>query len=1070
MTEELNRRHNLATIPTINNNGESYIVPFDIYKEGYEAYDISNWFKGRVGDNGTPFGIRWYKHGQLMDVTGMRPFIEGQVGDYTIDDSDPDDPKINMDSEASNVHVVGEVNDCQEYGVAIYRLINQAMPQSGIFYGKIGVMGTQDDGTTVMSSVDVVFKVLAGHMNMMGARKFYVSELEKAWLEMQSKIKQYNQEYKNATDKQAEQFKADTEKALADLNTKIANEIKRAEDTLGDTQATIDANIASLKRIAATCASIQAEIIANDVITKPDYDKLMNQIMNSLSAMKPVPVAFKSITDLKAKYPTGSAGMFVTVDTGHLWIYQDQWVDCGSYQSAGIIYKPGLTNNVGFTLISHEDVIVGNVFDEEQTWTNDIFVKVPAEFYVYTLADDGSGNWKYTLLQNDKTEYILKNAQYICADIDNKTLIVVSDGQIQQLAKNRNFLILGYNNNGNFTGPWLPFVKKQQQRIAEEFNQDFVEISDAIISSDPESNYGLKASWDSDFALVFSARKYQYSAPIVEGYKLTNKLRSLNIPNYGILVFDLKNNMLAVTDYALIKNDIDSQYIVLGYNNNGTLVGMWSKYQDVNHFNSKIGNLYPGSNNSISIYASGTNLQISWEASNFNYTPVFAGSHKSFFTIPVKLQNSFQTISLSDGQFLIFNTSAKTIEVHKDDLSQLDFSYILLGFNSGGKFIGKWSGFSQSAVSEIPNYYHANGYIEKKVAKINANNDFTNGVSFFWITDPHLKSNAFQSPKLLSYLQEQTGINLTFCGGDIPVAYGNQQDVEWAAKEFTSKFNHATDNFFTVRGNHDFTVKKSAKENIGFTESDAWTYNVLQRNNELKLHNVPGKEYWYVDNETQKTRYIGLDTTPVSDTSNNTSWGVEFIPDASQAAWLVNVLNNLPKNYRVITFSHVPLSSKLQYSDDSVQYLNKILIAFANHRKAEISVGTSTVSVDFTRTTGKFIASFSGHTHLDEDGIDDGKLEINTYCDAMYNDDPNYKTSRTRNTINEQCFDVVSIDFDNNTVKCVRIGAGAKEERDYSIPEIKYQSDAQPTETNPAKPQSSDQKDVNNGNVENKDQ
>ena len=1036
---EINKKLDLAAIPPTNNDGDPYILPLDIYKEGYQAYNISNWFKGRVGDNGTPFAIRWYSHGRLLNIHGMRPFIEGQVGDYTIDDSDPDNVRIDMAEDASNIHIVGDVDDSKDGGVAIYRLISQAFPKSGIFYGKIGFMGTQDDGTLVNTGVDIVFKVLAGHMNMLGARKFYVTELEKAWLDMQDNIKQYNQEYKDATVKQVEQFKEDTENALADLNTKIANEIKRAEDTLGDTQASIDSNISALKRIAATCASIQAEIIANDVITKPDYDKLMKQIMNSLSAMKPVPVAFKSITDLKAKYPTGSAGMFVTVDTGHLWIYQDQWVDCGSYQSAGIIYKPGLTNNVGFTLISHEDVIVGNVFDEKK-WTNDIFVKVPAEFYVYTLADDGSGNWKYTLLQNDKTEYILKKYQYICADIDNKTLIVVYDNQIQQLAKNRNFLILGYNNNGNFTGPWLPFIKKQQQRITEEFNQDFVEISDVIISSDPESNYGLKASWDSDYALVFSAKKYQYSNFIVDTYKLTNKLRSLNVPNYGILVFDLKNNMLAVTDYALIKNDIDSQYIVLGYNNNGSLVGMWSKYQDVNHFNSKIGNLYPESNNSISIYASGTNLQISWKTSNFNYTPVFAGSNKNFFVIPVKLQNSFQTISLSDGQFLIFNTSAKTIEVHtKDYLSQLTFSYILLGFNSGGKFIGKWSGFSQSAVSEtteIPNYYHANGYIEKKVAKINANNDFTNGVSFFWITDPHLKSNAFQSPKLLSYLQEQTGINLTFCGGDIPVAYGNQQDVEWAAKEFTSKFNHATDNFFTVRGNHDFTVKKSAKENIGFTESDAWTYNVLQRNNELKLHNVPGKEYWYVDNEVQKTRYIGLDTTPVSDTSNNTSWGVKFIPDTSQSAWLVDVLNNLPKNYRVITFSHLPLSSKLQYSDDSVQYLNQILIAFANHRKAEINVGTSTVNVDFTRTTGKFIASFSGHTHLDEDGVDDGTLQINTSCDAMYNDDPKYTVTRQKNTINEQCFDVVSIDFDKQSVKCVRIGAGYSEERNYKIPAV----------------------------------
>ena len=348
MTEELNRRHNLATMPTINNNGESYIVPFDIYKEGYDAYDISNWFKGRVGDNGTPFGIRWYKHGQLMDVTGMRPFIEGQVGDYTIDDSDPDDPKINMDSEASNVHVVGDVNDCQEYGVAIYRLISQAMPQSGIFYGKIGVMGTQDDGTTVMSSVDVVFKVLAGHMNMMGARKFYVSELEKAWLDLQARIKQYNQEYKDATAKQAEQFKEDTKKALADLNTKIANEIKRAEDTLGDTQAAIDANIASLKRIATTAESILIQIKTNDIVKLSDFKDQTNALANGqknltstitskLATLSAQPELFNSLNDIKAKYPNGSIGVKIATDTWHGWGYiNDSWKDLGDYKPTSV--------------------------------------------------------------------------------------------------------------------------------------------------------------------------------------------------------------------------------------------------------------------------------------------------------------------------------------------------------------------------------------------------------------------------------------------------------------------------------------------------------------------------------------------------------------------------------------------------------------------------------------------------------------------------------------------------------------------------------------------------------------
>lgn len=339
MTEELNRRHNLATMPTINNNGESYIVPFDIYKEGYDAYDISNWFKGRVGDNGTPFGIRWYKHGQLMDVTGMRPFIEGQVGDYTIDDSDPDDPKINMDSEASNVHVVGEVNDCQEYGVAIYRLINQAMPQSGIFYGKIGVMGTQDDGTTVMSSVDVVFKVLAGHMSMVGARKFYVSELEKALLDFKAKIKQHDQEYATLLEKHNQEFQDTTNKALNKLETDYINIAKNAHDSAIAGQAEIDAERENATNLAGRVSDMLTQIKDNDIVTvhthNEDLSKISTAINDRLAKMKTGPVGVSDVQTLQNTYPNGADGLFVTLDNKHLYMWLNgQWSDAGPYETA----------------------------------------------------------------------------------------------------------------------------------------------------------------------------------------------------------------------------------------------------------------------------------------------------------------------------------------------------------------------------------------------------------------------------------------------------------------------------------------------------------------------------------------------------------------------------------------------------------------------------------------------------------------------------------------------------------------------------------------------------------------
>lgn len=342
---EINKKLDLAMVPPTNNDGKPYILPLDIYKEGYSGYNISNWFKGRVGDNGTPFAIRWYSHGRLLNIQGMRPFIEGQVGDYTIDDSDPDNVRIDMAEDASSIHIVGDVDDTQAGGIAIYRLINQAFPKSGIFYGKIGFMGTQDDGTLVNTGVDIVFKVLDGHMNMLGARKFYVTELEKAWLEMQAKFKQYNQEYKDTTTKQAEQFKQDTEKALADLNTKIANEIKRAEDTLGDTQATIDNNIASLKRISATCASIMAKLDADDVIDQKTFDennKLINSRIDAIDGSVDkklsdlsIQVQYLDLASLQSKYPQGATGVFI-LPNGHTASFENgSWQDSGQVSLIG---------------------------------------------------------------------------------------------------------------------------------------------------------------------------------------------------------------------------------------------------------------------------------------------------------------------------------------------------------------------------------------------------------------------------------------------------------------------------------------------------------------------------------------------------------------------------------------------------------------------------------------------------------------------------------------------------------------------------------------------------------------
>lgn len=349
----VNSRESLAKIPSMNNDANPYIITLDIYKEGYWAYDISNYYKGRVDDNGTPFMVRWFEHGQLKNVQGLRPFIRGTVGQHTVDDqTDPDNPKVVPSPDCSQIDQTGETTDTEPGGIAIYRMVNQCFTQEGMFYGEIGL---KDSSGLVLSSVDIAFKVLGGRMNMMGARKFYVSELEKAWLEMKVKFKDYDAQYKDQL-----------EKELTDLNTKISNEIKRAEDTLGDTQAAIDANLASLKKIAVSVSALQAQIEADNLETRPehiaDITLLRQQIDRGISEISPYPETYADLNAVQQQYPTGTNKLIVT-DDGHRAVFRNGvWKDGGPYQVAGIadnsITSNKLTNRTKMPWASWQNPVI----------------------------------------------------------------------------------------------------------------------------------------------------------------------------------------------------------------------------------------------------------------------------------------------------------------------------------------------------------------------------------------------------------------------------------------------------------------------------------------------------------------------------------------------------------------------------------------------------------------------------------------------------------------------------------------------------------------------------------------
>lgn len=65
---------------THNNDNHHYRIAMDIAKEGSSLWDLTPYVKGRVGDNRFGLQVTWTYQGQLMNVEGMKPYIEGNVG------------------------------------------------------------------------------------------------------------------------------------------------------------------------------------------------------------------------------------------------------------------------------------------------------------------------------------------------------------------------------------------------------------------------------------------------------------------------------------------------------------------------------------------------------------------------------------------------------------------------------------------------------------------------------------------------------------------------------------------------------------------------------------------------------------------------------------------------------------------------------------------------------------------------------------------------------------------------------------------------------------------------------
>lgn len=307
----------------------------------------------------------------------------------------------------------------------------------------------------------------------------------------------------------------------------------------------------------------------------------------------------------------------------------------------------------------------------------------------------------------------------------------------------------------------------------------------------------------------------------------------------------------------------------------------------------------------------------------------------------------------------------------------------------------------------IPSYYK--NHIAEKIKLINKNmaDVGKDGDTFIFITDIHWDNNNKHSPALIKEICRKTNIKNIICGGDI-INEGDYEIMCETMIDCVHNFDFG-DGFFSAFGNHDSNKNnQSSMPERWFSDSAVYAFMYKQNDGKIIFLNDIDKSF-YFDNTTTKTRYIILDT-GVDGKFDNQVIFTSFI----------NTLIAVEEGWNIIIFAHwLYNNSWYQIFYD----LKKVVDGYNSKTKAEISTVSKTY--DLTSAKATISSVFSGHMHMDMDAKTDNGIPV-----ILTDSDNGVRSANTdypyvQNTITEQCFDVVSIDYKNRTVKCVRVGRGA---------------------------------------------
>lgn len=308
---------------------------------------------------------------------------------------------------------------------------------------------------------------------------------------------------------------------------------------------------------------------------------------------------------------------------------------------------------------------------------------------------------------------------------------------------------------------------------------------------------------------------------------------------------------------------------------------------------------------------------------------------------------------------------------------------------------------------EIPEYFESAIDTAIETAKDNIFAAGISGDSFVFISDVHWQNNARHSPALVNKAVENLNLDKIICGGDLIGGGAKATNIDLMA-DCVNQFKEIT-RFYCLFGNHDNNTIGAPSTDDYFTKSES--YALMQKQSDFVMdYGEPC--YFYFDNPTTKTRYICLDT------------GLEGSSlGAGQRDWIASTLNSTPENWHILVFAHIIYMPTNGYHI-GITKDELYRTSFMN------TVCTMLDTFNTDNDNEKVEAIFGGHMHFDADFTTDGGIPIVLIdCDTRQTFTETEIGSGVANhalgTVNEQCFDIVTVDYANSTIKCVRVGRGS---------------------------------------------